>query len=363
MKPPTTIDSGRSEGAFRNSVTEPGGEVSLLDAFNVLLRNRRLIAGFVLAAMLISVVVTLLTDRTYTSGAAFVTESRAGGTDLASVAAQFGFNLRSPQGERPPQFYANLLESRTILNEVLLHEYRTSGDERPRNLLSTFELEEGDPALRQKKGLELLADAIRSDVDRETGVVRFHVTMPSAALSQAVSAQLLESIMRFNVESRQARAREERTFIESRLSSAEDDLRAAQQRLAEFLQSNRDFQGSAQKRFEYDNLNTAVMLQRQLYSSLAEALEQARIAEVQSTPLVTVVDQPYTPAEPDSRGGLVRLILASMLGLFLAMVLAFWREFTDNQPTEEGSVVEFRRLRREALNDLRRPWRALRRSG
>ncbi|MHB1169162.1 MAG: Wzz/FepE/Etk N-terminal domain-containing protein [Longimicrobiales bacterium] len=362
MKPPTTIDSGRSDG-FRSGVTEAGGEVSLLDAFNVLLRNRRLIAGMALTAMVISVLVTLLTDRTYTSSAAFVTEARSSGTDLASVAAQFGVNLRSSQGERPPQFYANLLESRSILTEVLLHDYRTSGDANPRNLLNTFELEEGDPALRQKRGLELLADAIQSDVDRETGVVRFRVTMPSAPLAQAVSAQLLASIMRFNVESRQSRAREERAFIEDRLRAAEGELRTAQRRLAEFLQSNRDFQGSAQKQFEYDNLNTAVVLQRQLYSSLAEALEQARIAEVQNTPMVTVVDQPYAPAEPDSRGGLVRLILAAMLGLFLGVVLAFWRELTSNQPAEEGSVVEFRRLRREALNDLRRPWRALRRSG
>lgn len=361
MEPPIQdrVHPGQPAGA----VTTPTGEISLLDAFNVMLRNRRLIAGMAIVAMALSVVVTVLTARTYTSRSAFVTEARSSGMDLASVAAQFGVNLRSTQGERPPQFYADLLESRLILRELLVPEYDVDGRE-PRTLLSILEIDAGDPRLREERGIQALADAIETDVDRETGVVSFTVRMPNPALAQAVASQLLESIMRFNVESRQMRARQERTFIEERVHAAREELRTAQQSLAAFLQGNRDFQGSAQKQFEYENLSTAVTLQRQLYSSLSEALEQARIAEVQNTPMVTVVDPPHTPAEPDSRGGLIRLILAAVLGAFVALVVAFWRELTDTtRGTEEGSILEFRRLREEALHDLRHPWRILRRSG
>jgi uncharacterized protein involved in exopolysaccharide biosynthesis len=367
MMNPPRIDDRLETDPKRRGVTKPGGEISLVDTFNVMLRHRRLIAGAMLAAMALSVAVTLLTKRTYTSSAAFVTESRPSGTDLASVAAQFGVNLVPSRGERPPRFYADLLESRLILRDVLLDTYESvhEGERRTGDLLDFLDVQAADSErLREERGLEALGLAIETDVDRETGVVTYSVTMPSADLSQAVAARLLEAVKRFNVGVRQAQAREERTFIEERLGAASAELEAAQQELATFLQANRDFEGSAQKQFFYQNLQTEVMLRRQLYSSLSEALEQARIAEVQNTPVLMEVDPPQIPAKPDSRRGLVRLILAAMLGTFIALIVAFGREFSGSGYGDaEASLVEFRRLRQEALHDLRRPWRALRRSG
>src|SRR5262249_39127465 len=79
--------------------------------------------------------------------------------------------------------------------------------------------------------------------------------------------------------------------------------------------------------FEYDRLLRAVTMQQQVYSSLAQAFEQARIDEVRNTPVLTLVDPPNLPAEPDRRWLLAKALLAALLGAMIGALVALVRDF------------------------------------
>ena len=108
-------------------------------------------------------------------------------------------------------------------------------------------------------------------------------------------------VSHFNLLTRQTRAGAERRFVEARLQEAADSLRLVENRHKAFLQANRDFRNSPQLKFENDRLERDVQFQQQLYTSLAQSFEQARIDEVRNTPVITVLEPPDLPASPDPR--------------------------------------------------------------
>jgi uncharacterized protein involved in exopolysaccharide biosynthesis len=76
-------------------------------------------------------------------------------------------------------------------------------------------------------------------------------------------------------------------------------------------------------------------MQQAVYSSLAQAFEQARIDEVRNTPVVTLVDPPNLPAEPDRRWLLAKVLLAALLGGIIGAFIGLVRDFlgrTGNLP-------------------------------
>jgi len=56
-----------------------------------------------------------------------------------------------------------------------------------------------------------------------------------------------------------------------------------------------------------------VMLRQSVLTTLVQSYEQARIAEVRDTPVITVLEKPFLPPGPDER----RLVLSAALGIVL----------------------------------------------
>jgi hypothetical protein len=68
------------------------------------------------------------------------------------------------------------------------------------------------------------------------------------------------------------------------------------------------------------------------------------------------------PVRPDARGTIKWSAMAFTVGLIFSVVLAFSLEFSRYARTLPGDDFrELERLRLEALSDLKRPWRLLRR--
>jgi len=98
-------------------------------------------------------------------------------------------------------------------------------------------------------------------------------------------------------------------------------------------------------------------MQQQLYTSLTQAYEQARIAEVHDIPVISIVEPPELPTEADTSYGLRNTLLGTIAGILVGIVLAFVRERL-YETRESGSRVfaDFSDLRRATLGDLARPW-------
>jgi uncharacterized protein involved in exopolysaccharide biosynthesis len=336
-----------------------GTDVSLLGAVNVLLRQWRLIAGVTLAIVALVVGVVLATPRTYSASMSMTTNARKGPSQGASIAAQFGISLPSGDATHSPQFYVDLVHSREILGPVAdsTYEFVLAGRRQRQNLVTLLG-SHARPELRRQRAIETLSKSISASISNKTNVISIAVRSPSPTLSYNIALAILRELNTFNSKDRRALAGAERRFSEQVLTDAERQLRAAEERQERFLQENRDFRFSPRLTLAHERLSRDVLMRQQVYTSLAQAAEQAKIDEVRDMPFLSVVERPEAPVLPDSRGGALKTMLALVGGLLLGALMALGRDYIQRRRVVPSrDLEEFDALRGQLAAELRHPLR------
>jgi uncharacterized protein involved in exopolysaccharide biosynthesis len=293
------------------------------------LRHRRMILGTGLAAFLLVGVATFVRQRTYTSTARFMPQAAEGALSrLSGLAASFGVSVPAADPGSSPAFYAELLKSRDVLRRTVETRYAfaAKGDSLHGTLVELFDVRGDSPAARRDAAAKQLLESIGVTVGRETGTIDLDVTTGWADLSRQVADRMIQLVSDFNLHRRQTKAGAERRFVEARVVEAQDSLRTAEARLEGFLQRNREYRNSPQLMFAHDRLEREVAMRQQVYTSLAQSYEGARIDEVRNTPVITLMEPPDVPAKPDPRLALVKGLLAGIVGLGLGAFFAALRQ-------------------------------------
>jgi len=320
-----TSDSQQTGGSSAVINRPPDDEISLWEVLAVLLRRRGTIALSAVVCVGLALAYTFLRADDFTTQASFRPQgSEASASELLALAGQFGINIPGMGGEElSPAFYQELLTSREILQRVADRSYQVEG-EGTVALVDLLEIEEDTEGLRVEEAIEQLQeDLISISVGRETGIVTLSVTTEWPDLSQEIAERLLEELQVFNLETRRSQAAAERVFIEARVDSARVALNAAEDSMQRFLQVNRRIEDSPELTFQSERLQREISRQQQVYTGLVQSFEQARIAEVRDTPVLTVLQPPYLPPGPDDRSVLLALALGVVLGGMGGVVLAF----------------------------------------
>jgi uncharacterized protein involved in exopolysaccharide biosynthesis len=339
-----------------------GPEFGLLPALNVVLRFRRSVIGLALLLSALAVGMTLVLPRTYTSVTTFMPQTNRMNAGLSGLAAQLGVSVPTSDVGQSPAFYVDLLTARQTLEGAVATPYAAAvgDDKRPMLLGDVYKVREGSPAFRRELAAAELRKHIDPSMSQKTGVVRLAVRAKSGALAKEIAERLLELVNKFNTETRQTRASAERQFTERRLADVKAELRVAEDALLVFLTHNRDYQRAPSLVATQDRLSREVLRLQQLYSTLSQSYEQAKIEEVRDTPVITVVERPNLPLRPDPRGlvkrALVWFVIGGTLGIFIAFVRASARRArTGDVP----AYAEFAQLKAELVDDLRHPHRLL----
>lgn len=339
-------------------------DLSLLAVANVVLRRRRLVVGTAFLLVLAASVFTLLQPRLYTSSASFMPQARRSANGTGALAAQLGLSVLSNDATQSPSFYLDLLTSRNILGSTVVTTYQFSGERagRQTTLVEFLRAKGPDSAVRSEDAVRRLRKLVKADASPKTGVVSFTVRMEDPLVARQVGDRLLELLNRFNLQTRRTQASEERQFAERRLGEVAQQLRDAEDRLQAFLQRNRAYENAPELRFAQDRLAREVAMRQQLYTALAQSYEQAKMDEVRDTPVITIIERPGLPAQPDSRRLVARIVLALLVGLALGVGIALLQELVSRErDTEASEVQEFHTLWREAVRDFAHPWKLIRR--
>ena len=320
-------------------------EISLWEVLAVLLRRRGTIALTTVLSIAAAAAFASLRSDTFTTQASFRPQgSQASASELMAVASQFGINV--PLGgneEVSPAFYAELLVSRKILFRVANRSYSVDGVGSA-SLPDLLEIEEDTEGLRVERTIEALRDGIVSvQTGRETGIVTVAVQTDWADLSEAIATRLLDEIALFNLDTRQSQAAAERVFIEERVDSARHALDAGETAMQAFLQANRQWENSPDLTFQHDRLQRDISLRQQVYTTLVQSFEQARISEVRDTPVITVLQAPFLPPGPDDRRLMLIVALGVVLGGMAGVVLAFVVEAVKRPAPGDPAREDFHR--------------------
>jgi uncharacterized protein involved in exopolysaccharide biosynthesis len=341
--------------------SEPEPTLSLFQIANLLMRSRYLLLILPLLGAITGAAYSLAQPREYKATASFVPNGAdASGSQLSSLAAQFGFSVSSGQPGQSPQFYGDLLVTRDILRDAVLTRYPLRAS-RPANLIHAYGLDEPGKVSNAPghspldEAITTLRAAVNTDVGLETGVVRVSVLSPEPKLSEAILDRLLRLTQEFDLTKRRTQASARRQFAEARLRDARTDLRHAEAALEEFVNHNRLFQNSPLQELDHARLSQELALRQQLYTALLQTYEQARIDEVRNTPVITVLETPDGTATAQSRGTVRRIlvcaVLAGLLGLFIALLRETVRSARSSRDAE---FAEFLSLRETFVRDVRR---------
>jgi len=132
-------------------------------------------------------------------------------------------------------------------------------------------------------------------------------------------------------------------FVEQKYREAKKELEAAEDRLASFIDRNQNIQ-SAQLRNQQDRLERQVQHQLGLYNDWQSQLTQAEIELQRSEPVVTTVEAPVPPSDPDGSNSMLFVVVSLFLGFFLgvagAFVKAFFYHVTDEGDEDVQAKVE-----------------------
>jgi uncharacterized protein involved in exopolysaccharide biosynthesis len=340
-------------------------EMTVFDLLNIILQHRRLFVLLPLTLAVTAAIYSLLQPRTWTADTAFMPQSTDGRSALSGMAAQFGIQVGANDPGSSPAFYEQLVTSRSVLQSLVDSTYAVvrSGESVRADLTGFFAVKPGRQAWRREVAAQRLRGALSVSTSAQTGIVRLSVTTPYPELSQQIASGILAAANEFNLEKRQMQAAAERRFVEARLTDARTELAQAQRALQAFLERNRQFRESPQLQLESERLQSEAALRAQLVISLAEAYERARIEEVRNLPLITVIDPPARPLRPNGRGTVMRMLIAAVIGLGLALAISFLRAFSLPASAGDRSDVRlFQALLDETVTGIVPAWLRRRRN-
>jgi uncharacterized protein involved in exopolysaccharide biosynthesis len=345
------------------SVGEPSpAEASPFDLVNMVLTHRRLIVWFPALLFIVVVLVTLVRPRHYTAKASFMPQTGSNAlARYANLASQLGVTLPGQDPGQSPQFYADLIGSDELLRRVVdsTYEFRKGGAVVRTTLVELWGKRRDTLSVQREKVIRRLRRELSVSIKTQTGVVRVTMRSRYPELSAQVLERVLEVVNWFNLRKRQSQASQEALFIQGRLDDAKADLRIHEDVLQVFLQRNREYRSSAQLQFEHDRLEREVNLRQQTVTQLAQAYESSRIDEVRNTPVITTVEQPIVPPEPDRRYLLLKGALALLGGALFGMLLAVGQETIRRLASAEPHASEeTRKLLREAFGRVGRAVRS-----
>lgn len=301
-------------------------DISLLALGNVLLRRRRVVAALALLGALWGVGTALLSPRLYVSSATFIPQGSetSGGSGLALAASQIGIRMPVSGSIWGPPIYVALLHSRTLLEPIVLDTLIVAEEGGRRiALMDLLGVSAPDPGRRTDGAIRAIDGLVAASEDKKLGAVRLSVSTPWPSVSLHLARRLVGAVNRFNFETRKSQAAEERRFVEAQAAEAERALRDAEDRLQAFQQRNRVIAGAPELQMALDRLARDLTLRQQVYNSLLQNREEAKIREVRDTPVITMLEDPQLPVVGESRGSVRRVVLGLIGGAMTGVLIAF----------------------------------------
>lgn len=279
---------------------------------------------------------------------------------LASLASRFG--IAGSGGSESPEFYAALLTDRSILDPVILDTFITSAGSKV-TLLDLLDAGGRDPSRKLELAAKKLVRWISTSADDQTNIVSLQVTLPDPLVAAGVANLLVARLDTFNQVSRKSDARARRRFLETRVAQSKQELTAAEDSLRDFYIRNRQISSSPTLLFEEARYKRAVDLQDNLYQSLSQQHEQARIDEVRDTPVLTVLQPAVVPTKRSWPKRGIAAAFALVAGVLLSFGVTTWQELTRRAPAAAQVDVAVREALRELAGRFGTlPWKWFRRA-
>jgi uncharacterized protein involved in exopolysaccharide biosynthesis len=313
---------------------DPGGEGRSRIGLTIdYIKGHRGAAALALAAgALVGTAAAVLLPSTYTARASFYSEGKQAG-DLSSMSALGPLAgllsmAGSSLGGNQSGFFVDLLKSQAFFDSLAVSAIPVSPDGKPvlvRNYVVKKAKTEPDRSWKARIALRKMIDVST----QPSGVVVVRVDAKSPIAAAAIANRAVDVIDNLNMRFRRDQAASRRKFTEGFLADVEARLNASEDRLQQFLLSNRSLlslRSSAQSPVlarQDERLRGEITRLTSLKEQLESTIENARLTEFNDAPVVARVDRAPVP---EKRSGPPRTLIA-LGSILLTATLIFWVAF------------------------------------
>jgi hypothetical protein len=260
-------------------------------------------------------------------------------SQLQGMASTFGFDM----GGRTPAFHIpDIVHSRHLKTELIYHEWNSDEFDKPVNLIHYWEIDDttgislnpinwikalfsSDKSSNYRtlkwetSALEKLYERI-SVSEAKSGLITVDILMEEPAIAADMANAVYLSIVDFTLEIHSKQARLNREFIEGRQFGVKVQLTVDEDALKVFRERNRSIMESPQLQLEIERLMREVEIQTQVYITLQQQYELARIEEVNETPSVVILDEGKPAVGKDSPKRKAIVIIFMVIGGLLGTI-------------------------------------------
>jgi uncharacterized protein involved in exopolysaccharide biosynthesis len=319
-------------------------EIDLRALFQVLWNDRKRIIQITAVVTLMGVLYALLATPLYKSTITMYPSGQESGGQLGQLqgmASTFGFDV----GGGDPSFHIpDIVQSRRIKTELIYHKWNSNEFDRPVNLIQYWEIDdatgfslnplnwikalfasdEGSDYRTLKwesDALEVLNDRISVN-EGKSGLITVEILMEEPEIAAEMANTMYPAIVEFTVETHSKQAKLNREFIERRQIEVKNQLTRSEDVLKVFRERNRSIMESPQLQLEMERHMREVEIQTQIYITLQQEYELARIDEVKETPSVVILDEGKSSIEKDTPKRKLIIIISIFFGGGLALTIS-----------------------------------------
>lgn len=333
----------------------------ILDILRYIVTRKKLIFIYVLSFFIFGLIVALLMPRNYSSSLVFLPNNQnySSGSGLSSLSNLAGINLSSQSSNSfPPQLFETILGSESFQYKLLDNNLKIRNDSSsfryyyknlhkegvlndaisfvvgiPSLIFSQFRSnyesinteDIPDVFLRISKEDEAVIDIIKNNISiyQSIGNGTFTVsyTMQDPYLSSQALKLMYDELVELATEYRLSKLTNKVKNLTKLLDGRRDLLEKSQHKLNAFQDKNLQL-NTASSKSKLNNLQSEYQLAFQIYSQVAQQLEQAKIELENETPVFTVIQPIKIPSKPTkSKFGV--LIKTMLLGLSLSIIHIF----------------------------------------
>ncbi len=251
---------------------------------------------------------------------------------LQALAMNFGIN--SSQSDQSFNI-SDVVKSRLIAEKSIKKVWKSSfGDEI--SLVDLWDLKK-EPFFKFSSKKSLSDDIIEEKAirkfekhifvseDRLTGLITITTELEDqlivASLANFVGKQIQNYIQKEN----SAQTTKEKLFILDRLRIVKKELESSEFDLKEFKESNMGYEDSPELFMIFSRLFREAEAKKEVYLTLQQQLELARIEEVRQSPILHILDSAAIPMTKSSPNRLIYLIISAIAGVIFSSFIVLFK--------------------------------------
>jgi len=300
----------------------------ILYYLKILLKHKYFIIAITAVITIIAIIYVLVTPPIYSSYVTLLptyeSDQAAQLSYLKNIAGQFG-GAQFPV-KNISELFPEIAKSRNVLYPVLEKNFNFQGERK--KLLDILNIKGEELYARLYYGYKKLLNMLSATKDVQTNITKIEVSSKYPELSADVAEAIVKELDKFNREKRTSKAKENREFIEKRLSEISDSLKIAEYNLKDFRERNLGgIENSPELQMIFQRLYREQKKWEELKLTVEKEYELAKIQEIRDAPIINILDNAYVPVEKSAPNRKIIVILAMIVGVNIGIILAFIREF------------------------------------